>query len=99
MIKFILKESKGLEAIHAQVILPHKRGPEGLYTLRIWSSKKKPVEIRGTYDVDMDSPFQKAIDSLPGPLVGGELMAGHIATVTDKFYAGAYSVLKNMLET
>lgn len=98
MHKLILREIKKVRPIQVWVDQPHKKGPADLWTLGIrWLGDPKFIEIRGTYDVDNGSDFQQAIDRLPGPLVGGELMAGHVAIVTDKFYKDAYPVLVDML--
>lgn len=39
---------------------------EGVFKIRK-PKDRKWVEVRGTYDVDPDSPFQKLIDVIPGP--------------------------------
>lgn len=53
----------------------------------------KWLEVRGRLDVDANDPLQKVLDSLSGPLVGGELMAGSSAAVTPTHYARDYPVL------
>lgn len=98
MHRLVLRENKKVRPIQVWIETPDDRGPTGLWTLGMrWLGDPKFIEIRGTYDVDESSPFQQAIDRLPGPLVGGELMAGNLATVTDKFYKDAYPVLVDML--
>lgn len=76
---------------------PHRRGPRGLWTLVVkWADSPHRVEVRGAYDVE-DSEFQRVIDALPGPLVGGELFAGNTATVNERMYTQAWPVLSELL--
>lgn len=56
------------------------------------------VEVRGRLDEDESDPLQAVIDALPGPLVGGELMAGNEASVSDRMYAGALPVLAALFD-
>jgi hypothetical protein len=55
------------------------------------------VEVRGTLDVSENDPLQRVLDTLPGPLVGGELMAGNIATINSRMYAPALPILSALL--
>lgn len=97
--RLIIKESKRVRPIQVWVDQPDKRGPRNLYTLGLkWLGDRKFIEIRGSYEEGENSPFQQAIDSLTGPLVGGELMAGHMAIVTDRFYGKDYPTLVKILQ-
>lgn len=74
------------------------RGAGDQDVLVVWRVAERGwVEVRGLYDVREDDPLQRVLDALPGPLVGGELMAGQVATVTDRMYAGARGVLEALL--
>lgn len=67
--------------------------------LTIWRTREAGwVEVRGTLDQCASDPLQLVIDRLPGPLVGGELMAGNIAAVNDDMYSQAYPILAALLE-
>lgn len=67
--------------------------------LAIWRTRMAGwVEIRGKLDEREDDPLQRVIDALPGPLVGGELLAGNIAAINDDMYAHAYPILAALLE-
>lgn len=67
--------------------------------LAIWRPHMRGwVEIRGTLDESPTDPLQAVIDRLPGPLVGGELMAGNIATINEAMYAQAHPILAALLE-
>ena len=78
---------------------PVRHGPRGLWTLIVkWADSPYRVEVRGVYDVPgADSDFQRIIDRLPGPLVGGELFAGNTAHVNGRMYAAAWPVLAEIL--
>lgn len=72
---------------------------DGGATLRLQVSKDpKWLEVRGRLDEDSLDPLQQVVDSLSGPLVGGELMAGATASVTPTFYAQDYPVLTRLLQ-
>lgn len=67
--------------------------------LTIWRTREAGwVEIRGTLDESLDDPLQRVIDALPGPLVGGELLAGNIAAINDDMYSQAYPILAALLD-
>ena len=67
--------------------------------LAIWRPHMRGwVEIRGTLDEAPSDPLQLVMDSLPGPLVGGELMAGNIATINSRMYHQAYPILAALLD-
>lgn len=67
--------------------------------LALWRTREAGwVEIRGELDKREDDPLQLVIDRLPGPLVGGELMAGNIAAINDTMYAQAYPILAALLD-
>ena len=67
--------------------------------LTLWRPRQRGwVEIRGTLDQCASDPLQLVIDRLPGPLVGGELMAGNIATINKDMYAPALPILAALLE-
>lgn len=67
--------------------------------LTIWRTRQRGwVEVRGKLDESKDDPLQAVIDALPGPLVGGELMAGNIAAVNDSMYEQAYPILAALLQ-
>ena len=64
--------------------------------LVVWDPNGECVEVRGQLDVSHEDPLQQVVDSLPGNLVGGELMAGNTAEVSLYAYAGALPVLVNL---
>lgn len=67
--------------------------------LALWRTREAGwVEIRGELDKREDDPLQLVIDALPGPLVGGELMAGNIAAINDTMYQQAYPILAALLD-
>jgi hypothetical protein len=67
--------------------------------LALWRTREAGwVEIRGELDKREDDPLQLVIDALPGPLVGGELMAGNIAAINDAMYQQAYPILAALLD-
>ena len=67
--------------------------------LTIWRTRQRGwVEVRGKLDECEGDPLQAVIDSLPGPLVGGELMAGNVATINERMYAEALPILAALLE-
>lgn len=67
--------------------------------LAIWRPRHRGwVEVRGTLDEREDDPLQRVIDALPGPLVGGELMAGNIATINERMYKQALPILAALLQ-
>ena len=67
--------------------------------LAIWRPHVRGwVEVRGTLDKCEGDPLQAVIDNLPGPLVGGELMAGNVATINWRMYAQAYPILAALLD-
>jgi len=67
--------------------------------LAIWRPRQRGwVEVRGTLDISPSDPLQRVIDALPGPLVGGELMAGNIAVINKDMYMQAYPILAALLE-
>jgi hypothetical protein len=67
--------------------------------LSIWRPHQRGwVEVRGTLDESPDDPLQRVIDALPGPLVGGELMAGNIATINWRMYHQALPILAALLD-
>jgi hypothetical protein len=67
--------------------------------LAIWRTREAGwVEIRGELDKREDDPLQLVMDRLPGPLVGGELMAGNVATINERMYAPALPILAALLE-
>jgi hypothetical protein len=67
--------------------------------LTIWRPHQRGwVEVRGTLDECASDPLQAVIDRLPGPLVGGELMAGNIATINERMYAQALPILTALLQ-
>lgn len=67
--------------------------------LTIWRTRQRGwVEVRGKLDESPSDPLQLVIDSLPGPLVGGELMAGNIAAINDSMYEQAYPILAALLQ-
>jgi len=67
--------------------------------LAIWRPRQRGwVEVRGTLDEREDDPLQRVMDALPGPLVGGELMAGNIAAINDDMYQQAYPILAALLQ-
>ena len=67
--------------------------------LTLWRTREAGwVEVRGELDKREDDPLQLVIDALPGPLVGGELMAGNIAAINDTMYAQAYPILAALLD-
>jgi hypothetical protein len=67
--------------------------------LVLWRTRQPGwVEVRGELDKRLDDPLQLVMDRLPGPLVGGELMAGNIAAVNDTMYSQAYPILAALLE-
>ena len=67
--------------------------------LTIWRTRMAGwVEVRGKLDECEDDPLQAVIDALPGPLVGGELLAGNIATINDSMYEQAYPILAALLQ-
>ena len=87
-----------LRAITVWAEPPHRRGARGLWTLVVkWADSSHRVEVRGAYDVE-DSDFQRVIDALPGPLVGGELFSGNTATVNERMYTEAWPVLASILK-
>ena len=66
--------------------------------LAIWRPHMRGwVEIRGTLDESPSDPLQLVMDALPGPLVGGELMAGNIAVINDAMYSQAHPILAALL--
>ena len=66
--------------------------------LAIWRPREHGwVEVRGTLDTSPHDPLQRVMDALPGPLVGGELLAGNIATINSRMYAQAYPILAALL--
>ena len=66
--------------------------------LAIWRPRERGwVEVRGTLDESPSDPLQAVLDRLPGPLVGGELMAGNIATINERMYAPALPILAALL--
>ena len=56
------------------------------------------LEIRGKLDECASDPLQLVIDRLSGPLVGGELMAGNIATINWRMYSKDYPILAGLLD-
>lgn len=67
--------------------------------LAIWRPRQRGwVEVRGTLDISPSNPLQAVIDRLPGPLVGGELMAGNIAVINADMYQQAYPILAALLD-
>lgn len=67
--------------------------------LAIWRPRQRGwVEVRGELDKSLCDPLQRVIDALPGPLVGGELMAGNIAVINADMYAQAYPILAALLD-
>ena len=67
--------------------------------LLIWRPHMRGwVEVRGTLDESSSDPLQRVIDTLPGPLVGGELMAGNVATINERMYAPALPILAALLD-
>ncbi len=65
--------------------------------LVIWTPKSdKWLEVRGKLDISEDDLLQSVIDKFPGSLVGGELMAGNIASITDRMYKDALPILKKL---
>ena len=67
--------------------------------LAIWRPRERGwVEVRGTLDASPHNPLQRVMDALPGPLVGGELMAGNIAVINADMYAQAYPILAALLD-
>jgi hypothetical protein len=76
------------------ILVAYKTG-----VLAIWRVREAGwVEVRGELDKSPSDPLQAVIDRLSGPLVGGELMAGNIATVNERMYTGDYSILAALLE-
>jgi hypothetical protein len=51
------------------------------------------LEIRGKLDECASDPLQIVIDRLSGSLVGGELMAGNIASINWRMYRKDYPIL------
>jgi len=81
--------------VKRDVILVAYRGG----VLAIWRPHIRGwVEVRGTLDQCASDPLQAVIDRLPGPLVGGELMAGNVATINERMYAQALPVLAALLD-
>ena len=67
--------------------------------LAIWRPHMRGwVEVRGTLDISPHDPLQRVMDALPGPLVGGELLAGNIATINSRMYHQAYPILAALLD-
>lgn len=67
--------------------------------LCVWRPHKHGwVEVRGTLDQSSIDPLQLVIDGLSGPLVGGELMAGNIASINERMYKRDYPILCKLLE-
>ena len=99
--RFQLGSSTGARPIRVWVEPPYH---DGEYVLVLhWAGSPHFVEVRGAFDTGEDSDFQRVIDALPGPLVGGELFSGNVATVMvagggrKGLYADAWPVLAEIL--
>jgi hypothetical protein len=88
------KKRKSIMASSNTILAAYEGG-----VLTLWRTREAGwVEVRGELDKREDDPLQLVIDRLPGPLVGGELMAGNIATINKDMYAPALPILAALLE-